>query len=103
MEVTQAASPVKLFEYLSIGKRIIATSWEETELFNIDGERIVFTSKNDDEFMKNIDYVANMTQEEKDIITFKSKEIARQNTWEQRFVTIENAIEDFAESKGIRL
>lgn len=93
-EITQAACPIKLYEYLSTGKPIISTSWEETEVFNTPEEKIIFTANDNDEFMKQVDYVANMTQQEKDILSAKSKLIVFNNTWEQRFSIIENAIQN---------
>jgi hypothetical protein len=101
-EITLAANPIKLFEYMSIGKPIIATSWEETEQFNQE-EKLIFTSKTDEEFMQNVDYVANMAQEEKDLLKIKYKTLMLTNRWEDRFNQIEQAINDFAESKGIKL
>lgn len=90
-EITQAACPIKLYEYMAIGKPIISTSWEETEIFN-SNEKLIFTSKSDEEFLNNIDYVANLKSHELENIKTKYKEIASNNTWNERFKVVKNAI-----------
>jgi teichuronic acid biosynthesis glycosyltransferase TuaH len=91
-EITLAASPIKLFEYLAIGKPIVSTSWAETEIFNTD-EEIIFTAKTDEEFMAQVDKVANLTQDELDAISVKYKSIAREHTWEKRYEQIKSILE----------
>jgi len=102
LEVVQCACPVKLYEYMTIGKPIISTSWAETELFN-NYQKIVFTSNSDEEFMENVDYVANMNQEEKDILKEKSRMFMMTNRWEDRYKQIKNIINDYIEKNNIKL
>jgi glycosyltransferase involved in cell wall biosynthesis len=90
-EITQAACPIKLYEYMCFGKPIVSTSWSETEVFN-QNEKTIFTSKSDDEFLENIDYVANLKQEQLEQIKTKYKSIASVNTWLDRFKQIDELI-----------
>jgi teichuronic acid biosynthesis glycosyltransferase TuaH len=101
-EITLAANPVKLYEYMMIGKPIVSTSWDETEQFN-QYEKIVFTSKTDEEFMQNVDYVANMSKFDKDLLKEKCRIWMLSNRWEDRFQQIENIISDYCNKKGIKL
>jgi glycosyltransferase involved in cell wall biosynthesis len=104
-EITLAACPIKLYEYLSVGKPIVSTGWEETELFNYVGNngKVVLTSKSDDKFIENVDKALNMNENELTKLKNKSKIIASENTWEVRYKQIENIINKYCEEKGIRI
>jgi len=91
-EVTRAASPVKMWEYLACGLPILATSWEETELPELKG--VVFTANTKEEYLEKADYLANLSPEERSKISEKAKQIASENTWEKRFEVIDKLIKE---------
>ena len=89
-EITQAANPIKVWEYLSCGLPVLATSWNEMEIDEF--KDVVFTAKTDDEFVAIAHKLAQMNQTEKEIIKNKAIEVAKNNTWEKRFEYIENVL-----------
>jgi len=90
LEVTQAACPIKLYEYLSCGKPVLSTSWEETELEEL--KDVVFTAKSNSDYIELAHELAKLTLEEKQFIDIKARAIARNNTWEKKFEQMEMLI-----------
>lgn len=89
-EITQAANPIKVWEYLSCGLPVLATAWQETELEEL--KDVVFTAKTDEEFVELSHMLANLTCAQKLDLSIKAKTIAQNNTWEKRFEQIKNII-----------
>lgn len=90
-DIALAANPIKLWEYLACGLPVVAMGWEETELEEFEG--VVFTSKTKDGFIENVKMILNLSKEELEQISEKAKAIAKNNTWEKRFETINTLIE----------
>lgn len=91
-EVTRAASPVKLWEYLACGLPVLATSWEETELPEL--KKVVFTANTKEEYLLKANYLANLSENDKLYLSREAKNIASNNTWEQKFEDIKKILED---------
>ncbi len=85
--ITKATSPVKLFEYMALGKPIVTTAMTECKKY-----KSVFISNNYNEFIKLIDNCVNL----KDETYFKllTKE-ALQNTWYEKAKIIVNLLKNF--------
>jgi glycosyltransferase involved in cell wall biosynthesis len=92
-EITLAACPIKLYEYMSTGKPIISTSWEETELFN-KNEKVILTATNKRQFLSYVDFAF----ETSDNVAMKlinesnMKTVVKEHTWEKRFEQLQTII-----------
>lgn len=76
-EITEATSPVKLFEYMAMEKPIVTTALPECKKY-----KSVFYSESHDEFVQNIEKARqSATNEEYKAIL---KEEAEQNTWKSK-------------------
>lgn len=73
-DLIKAVNPVKIYEYLALGKPVISVRYNETEKFR----DFVYLYDNYKEFMKCID-IANANK-----FDLKRIEFAKENTWEQR-------------------
>lgn len=90
LEVTQAANPIKLWEYLACGLPVIATDWVETNREDL--ENVVYIAKKDEDFVELIDEYSKLSYMDKLHIKEECFKIARQNTWEKRFLIIKNSL-----------
>jgi teichuronic acid biosynthesis glycosyltransferase TuaH len=90
-EISKAANPIKLWEYLACGLPVLATSWEETELDIF--KDVVYTADTEQGFLELSDSMALLN--DKEICELKQEcfNIARQNTWEKRFEIIQREID----------
>lgn len=75
-DITKATSPVKLFEYMALGKPIVTTAMPECKKY-----KSVFISNNHDEFVKLIDNAIN--NKDTQYFNLLEKE-ALENTWYEK-------------------
>lgn len=92
-EITKAANPIKLWEYLACGLPVIATDWEEVNRKEL--EDVVFTSKTDDEYIDNIIAYSELSLMDKLSIKEMCYKVAKNNTWKKRFEVVEREIQEF--------
>lgn len=85
-EVTNATSPVKLFEYMAMGKPIISTSLPECKQY-----QSVLIANSHQEFSELINTALNFNQED-DYFAIQQQE-ARDNSWEGKAKKITEIIE----------
>lgn len=78
--LTDSVSPIKLFEYMSVGLNVVSTNFKEMACVN----NPAYVSKNYDEFCKYIQQAI----EEKEKNREKNIQFAKENTWESRFEEI---------------
>jgi GT2 family glycosyltransferase/glycosyltransferase involved in cell wall biosynthesis len=83
--LTEAKNPVKLFEYLSTGKPIVATKLEE--LCNYKDYVTLVCSPEEWE-----QAITSALTDSRTDLTIKRVEYARQNTWDHRFAVLEKAV-----------
>jgi teichuronic acid biosynthesis glycosyltransferase TuaH len=95
-EITKASCPIKLFEYMGMGTPCVTTDWDETNIY----PDIVFSSKDDDEFMMNIEKAISLNKSEYKI---KAREEAQKHTWEVRYKEIEDILNKYCENENVRL
>ena len=88
-DITKATSPVKIFEYMAMGKPIITTALPECKKY-----KSVLYSKDHKEFIKNIEKGISLIGD-KDYLVLLDKE-AKENTWESKA----KALVDFANSSN---
>ncbi len=85
-DITEATSPVKLFEYMALGKPIVTTNLPECKKYDS-----VLIGKNHMEFIEKLDKALNL----KDNIVYCDllKKEALANTWQSKAKQIKNLIE----------
>tara|TARA_B100001971_G_C18257046_1_gene583063 strand:+ start:2483 stop:3517 length:1035 start_codon:yes stop_codon:yes gene_type:complete len=83
-EYTRSTNPLKLYEYLALGKPVVVTDMLGYDSF----ADVVFISKNSDQFSENINRAL------ADAVRIRSRaiSIARENSWESRAEVIANKI-----------
>jgi GT2 family glycosyltransferase/glycosyltransferase involved in cell wall biosynthesis len=84
-EVTNATDPVKLYEYLSQGKPVVATKLSELAIC----EDLVYLAGEYADFARQIDQAISETGQE---LERRRIEFAQANTWSKRVETIDGAI-----------
>jgi glycosyltransferase involved in cell wall biosynthesis len=89
--LTESVNPIKLYEYLASGKKVISTSLPELEKF----KDIVYVAKNHDEFVSHIKIALN---EKPDIE--KLFKIARENDWNVNVAKMIDLIENRVSTIG---
>ncbi|PYY28361.1 glycosyltransferase family protein [Paenibacillus illinoisensis] len=95
--ITQSASPVKMYEHLAAGTVTVATKWHETDLY----PSAVLTAANDEEFLIKVEEAIELSKTHN--IKTEAKRIASENTWEVRFRQIEEAIKDYTLKSGVSI
>ena len=82
-DITQATSPLKLFEYMALGKPIVTTAMNECKKY-----KSVMIANNKEEFIYLIDKSINLKKENNsDYFDLLAKE-ALENTWEEKAKSI---------------
>lgn len=82
-DITQATSPLKLFEYMALGKPIVTTAMKECKKYES-----VMIANNKKEFVQLIDKALEINREHNEnYFTLLNKE-ALENTWEQKALLI---------------
>ena len=90
-EITQATSPLKLFEYMALSKPIVATDMKECRKYES-----VFIAKNKEEYIELIDKAVNIEknrENEKEYFELLEKE-ALENTWKKKAELIINLLQE---------
>lgn len=85
-DITEATSPVKLFEYMAIGKPIVTTNLRECRKY-----KSCKIGKNHDEFINYIDDAINYLSMDKEYNELILKE-SQENTWDNRAEKIKDAM-----------
>ncbi len=80
--LTHTISPLKVFEYLAMGKPVVTTDLKEMH-----GMPYVYTSKSKEEFIKNIEIALKNKVDDSEI-----NEFAQKNSWAQRINQIQGFI-----------
>lgn len=83
--LVRSVNPVKIYEYLALGKPVIALKYSETEKIG----NIIYTYKNIEQFNDNLYKALNENNEN---IIDERIEFANRNTWESRVSMLEKII-----------
>ena len=78
--LTDSITPIKLYEYMSVGLSVVSTNFKEMKYINSPA----YVAKNYDEFCNSI--IKAIDNKERD--RSKNIEFAKENTWEKRFEKI---------------
>ena len=87
-EVTAATDPVKFYEYVSLGKPVVATPMPELEPYR---DLLYFAASTPREFAAQLDLAV---QENDPALVANRIALARENTWTARATTLQDAIRD---------
>ncbi len=83
--VTAATDPVKLYEYLSLGKPVVATAMGEIRAYS----ELIYFANGAEEFARRLDQCLQESGEER---RNRRIEFAKQNTWASRVAAIDSAV-----------
>ena len=92
-DITQATSPLKLFEYMAMGKPIVTTDMRECRKYES-----VMIAKDKKEFVKLIENAISMEKDrKKEYNTYREieKEEALKNTWEAKTEVIIKLLKEY--------
>lgn len=87
-EVTRAVYPVKLHEYLILGKPVVSTDLPEVRQFS----DLVWIANTKEQFVRSIRLALN---EKDELMTQERIKIARENSWEQRVSRITGILQNY--------
>jgi GT2 family glycosyltransferase/2-polyprenyl-3-methyl-5-hydroxy-6-metoxy-1,4-benzoquinol methylase/glycosyltransferase involved in cell wall biosynthesis len=85
-EITAATDPVKFYEYISCGKPVVTAHMPEL----LPHQDVLYMAADADDFAKKIDTALSESDES---LVARRIELARQNTWDDRIATINEALE----------
>ena len=91
-DITQSTSPLKLFEYMALGKPIVTTAMNECKKY-----KSVMIANNKEEFIKLVDKALSISKKHnEDYYTLLKKE-ALENTWKEKAEIIINLLKKYEE------
>lgn len=79
--LTEATNPVKVFEYLSAGKPVVATKLPELEAL----ANVIYLYSTPDEFVRGLEQAISENSTE---LAAKRQAVARENTWRDRYQSL---------------
>lgn len=85
--LTLATNPVKIYEYLSAGKPVVAVALPEIELLS----DILTVARNQDEFLAGVTQA--LTESQDAVLVARRQEFAAQQTWVHRAQVLRDAVE----------
>ncbi len=91
-EITQATSPLKLFEYMALGKPIVTTAMHECKKY-----KSVLIAENKEDFVEKLNEALKLKNDKK-YINLLQKE-ALENTWESKTKLIIELLDEYEEYK----
>lgn len=89
-DITQATSPLKLFEYMALGKPIVTTAMNECKKY-----QSVMIAKNNAEFVELIDKALILNKEHNNYYFDLLDKEALENTWLQKTIAIINLLKTY--------
>jgi hypothetical protein len=96
-KLTSAVNPIKLYEYLALGKPVVSTNLPDVRA-NV--SELVYIGKNDQDFIRKVeDAVGERKKPESQSIIKRRIEFAQNNSWEKRVDTIEKLLKGLPSSR----
>jgi hypothetical protein len=84
-DVTHSTSPIKLFEYMALGKPIVSTAIQEVSNY-----KSILIAENPDDFIDKVKHALEI-RNDKQYLELVDKE-AKQNTWKKRFDNLDQLL-----------
>ncbi|MFA5032719.1 MAG: glycosyltransferase [bacterium] len=94
-DIGHAVDPLKVYEYLALGKPVIASAIEELRKL----DNLIYIAKNDTDF---VNCVEKALKEKKEDLVIKRQKYAELNSWESRIDTMLQTIAEYLESKKLQ-
>lgn len=89
-DITQATSPLKLFEYMALEKPIVTTAMNECKKY-----KSVIISSDKEDFLKNVDNAIKIAKDKDKEYFDVLKREAQENTWESKAKLIINLLKEY--------
>lgn len=86
-DITEATSPLKIFEYMALGKPIVTTAMNECKKY-----KSIFIANNSKEFIELVDKALSLNEQNDMEYYKKLKQEALENTWESKVKEIVNLL-----------
>jgi glycosyltransferase involved in cell wall biosynthesis len=93
-DVGDAVDPLKVYEYLALGKPVIASDIEELRKL----DNLIYIAKNDTDF---VNCIEKALKEKKEDLEIKRQKYAELNSWEARVDTMLQTISGYLEDKKL--
>jgi glycosyltransferase involved in cell wall biosynthesis len=87
--LTVAANPIKLYEYLAAGKPVVSTALPEVR-DNASG--IVYIGEDYDDFLRKVELAVRERESDSNELFWRRVDFAKANSWEERVNTIEKLL-----------
>ena len=88
--ITQATSPLKLFEYMALGKPIVTTAMKECKKY-----KSVMIANNNEEFIDLIDKSIELSKDKNNSYFDLLNKEALENTWKEKAISIINLLKKY--------
>ncbi|CAM4397263.1 glycosyltransferase [Saccharibacillus endophyticus] len=98
IELIKATNPVKFYEYLSAGKKIVATEIPELEIYR---DEYVYLANSNEQFYEYVAACLNQTDILKD--SDELMQLAEQNDWNQRCIELDQYLQSMAPKVSVVL
>jgi uncharacterized SAM-binding protein YcdF (DUF218 family) len=98
-EATDSVYSCKLNEYLSLGKIVLSTNLQEIRIFNEQNNNLINIGVNTEDFIHRAKKIIETLAEDTEENRIRRINIAKKNTWDDRFSKIYMAIDESLESK----
>lgn len=95
-QVSRAANPIKMYEYLAMGKPVVATDLPDTKIY----PDFVNVVKKGESF---VDVIGKVLENDSVVQAQARREFALKNSWEKRYEQMANAINSYCNEVGIVL
>jgi uncharacterized SAM-binding protein YcdF (DUF218 family) len=102
-DATNSVYSCKLNEYLSLGKLIVSTNLKEIEIFNNENNNPVYIGKNTEDFIDKTKRLLSILPEDSEKECANRVNLARKNTWDNRFVKIDLVIREAIKLKSLNI
>ncbi|MDD2890371.1 MAG: glycosyltransferase [bacterium] len=94
-KVGNAADPLKIYEYLALGKPVVSTDIDELRKL----DNLLYIAKNNADF---VNCIEKALKERKGDLEIKRKKYAELNSWKARIDTMLQTISEYLESKKVQ-
>ena len=94
-DIADTTSPIKIFEYMALGKPIVTTKMEECKNY-----KSIFVAENHDDFLQLVRKVLNL-KDDNNYLTLLDEE-ARRNTWEARAQVFDEVVQKVMRKKFLK-
>lgn len=92
--ITLAANPIKMYEYLAAGKPVVSTALPEVIR---NASEVVYIGKDNDDFIKKVELAVKESNEKDSILIKNREEFAKKNSWDSRVEVIDSLLREIVQ------